>query len=94
MAKRVATAKNNFWRNGLSVSESKFSVLALAFLVLIAISVYMFITKGDISANQLDLIRTIIYAIAGINIAQGIRRVASVESEYDELDQKSEREAM
>ena len=94
MVKRARPARTDFWRNGLSVSESKFSVLVLAFLVLTAISVYMFVTKGDISANQLDLIRTIIYAIAGINIAQGIRRVASVENENDELDQKSEREAM
>ena len=76
--------KRHFWEDGLCVSEAKFSVLVLTFIIIFIVSVCMFVVEGDISQNQLDLTKTIIYAIAGINIANGIKKMAGYEGEESE----------
>lgn len=56
----------------LSVDEQKLSALILCLFVLIGITGYSYLVNGDISSNMKDLLETLIFAVAGINIAGSV----------------------
>ncbi len=72
----------HFWQDGLSVREAKFSVLALSFLIGFGFAIYFVIDIGDIPVNFQNLLMTIIYAIAGINIANSITSTMNMKKEH------------
>lgn len=53
----------------LSADEQKLSALILCLFGMAGIAGYSYLTSGDISSNMKDLIETLIFAIAGMNIA-------------------------
>jgi uncharacterized YccA/Bax inhibitor family protein len=59
----------SWWRDGISVDESKFSSLLVMLLVFCGIAIYSYFVDGDFSDNLLHLIGLFIGAITGINIA-------------------------
>lgn len=58
----------NFLKDGLSVDESKVSVLMLAFLVTLGFALWQFVTVGMMGAGILQLLAYEIGAITGINV--------------------------
>lgn len=57
----------SFWRDGLSVDETKTSTLMILLLVFSALAVHSYVTTGDFSLNLLNLIGFLIAAVTGIN---------------------------
>lgn len=60
----------NYFKDGLSVDETKVSVLMFAFLVALGFSLWQFATIGMIDAGMLQLLGMLIGAITGINIVE------------------------
>jgi hypothetical protein len=62
----------NGLRNFLSVDEMKISVLVMCFLSNFILIMYYFITKQNVDSGLLDLAKTLIYSIAGVNIGSAV----------------------
>ena len=60
-----------FWKNGLSIDETKTSTLIICLLVCMIFGGINYIIKGDITNNLTAIIQALIYAIAGVNITNG-----------------------
>jgi ABC-type antimicrobial peptide transport system permease subunit len=58
----------NFFRDGLSVDESKVSVLMFALVVTLGFALWQFVTVGVMGAGILQLLAYEIGAITGINV--------------------------
>lgn len=65
----------NFWENGLTVDESKVSVLVVSLLICVAFAGYSYVKNGDITENFTTIITTLIWGIAGVNVADRINSV-------------------
>lgn len=59
----------NFFRDGLSIDETRISSLMLAFFVTLGIGIKQLILTGDISSNLVTLLGYEIMGITGINVA-------------------------
>jgi len=83
--------KNNFWKDGLSISETKTSVLVILTLIgVMTAIVLVIIRQTDITPEFAGLLKSLIYSIAGVNgvkaISDSINRSNSYnDSEIDEL---------
>jgi hypothetical protein len=77
----------NYFKDGLSVDETKVSVLMFAFLVTLGFALWQFATIGLINAGMLQLLGMLIGAITGINIVDKIsnRNNHSSTDEYDNI---------
>jgi len=64
-----------FWKDGLSVDESKVSVLILAFIITLASCLFSYFTIGHIGDNLTKIITVLIYAVAGVNVADKIKSI-------------------
>jgi hypothetical protein len=62
----------NFWKDGLSIDESKISSLILMMLVCFGYAIYQCITLGDPTPGVIDLLKTLIYSVAGINLVSSL----------------------
>lgn len=60
---------SSYFRDGLSVDETKVSILMLGFLFTLGVALWQTIYEGDISINLLTLLSYEIMAVAGINVA-------------------------
>lgn len=78
----------NFWKDGLSIEESKFSILVCLLIVGFFFALYIYLTTGDFSDNLLELLKIIIIAITGINIANGFTQVANKIREFTNKNDK------
>lgn len=82
--------KVHFWVDGLSINESKVSTLIVCLLACISFAGYIYINKGDISNNLTTLTTTLIWGIAGVNIADKISGMvshnANANNEYNNYD--------
>lgn len=58
-----------FWQNGLSIDETKTSILIICLLICICFGGYAYSDKGDITNNLTSIIQTLIVAIAGVNVS-------------------------
>ena len=61
-----------FWKDGLSVDETKFSVLIILTIIYAIFMIIMYCIKEDVSSNLVLVFQTLVAAIAGINIAEAI----------------------
>lgn len=64
----------SYWQNGLSVDETKFSVLIGLLLLFSFLAGYIVIEKGDVPDNLTNLLYGFIAAVAGINIAHVFKK--------------------
>ena len=71
MKKETKDKIKHFWSNGLSVDETKFSVFIILLIIGFGYGLYDHYTNGDIALNLLELIKILIFSIAGLNIAKG-----------------------
>lgn len=75
----------NFLKDGLSVDETKISVLVLAFLATLGFSFYQLFTTGDMSDNLVTLLGYEIVAITGVNVADKVfPKKANESNNYDQ----------
>lgn len=68
----MAAARKAFWKNGLSIDETKTSALIICLFIVIIFACVHYHYMNDISNNLKDIIETLIYAIAGINIFSNV----------------------
>lgn len=61
--------KKGYWKDGLSVDETRFSVLVLMVLAGFGYALFSHYLTGDISDNLLSLVQTLIAGIVGVNVA-------------------------
>lgn len=61
--------KRSFWADGLSINETKFSVLVVMTVIGFGYSIYSHAATGDITNNLLDLVKFLVISIVGINCA-------------------------
>lgn len=61
--------RHNFWSDGLSIDETRFSVIVVMALVGFGYALFSHYRTGDITDNLLDLVELLVLSIAGINVA-------------------------
>lgn len=61
-----------FLKDGLSIDETRISILVLAFAFTLGFALYQVITIGDFSDNLLVLLGYEIMAVTGVNVADSI----------------------
>lgn len=66
--------KRSFWRDGLSIDESKFSVLIILTVVLFGYIMYCDITRGSINVELTEIMKGLIAAIVGVNVFEGMSK--------------------
>lgn len=77
--------KASFWKDGLSVKESKFSIIGVLLITGILYALFSHHSDGDITANLLDLVKALLMAFVGMN---GVDRVSSVfDKKYESNEQ-------
>ena len=64
--------KRNFWSDGLSINETRFSVLVVMTLSGFGYALFSHYSKGDITENLLELVRVLILSIVGVNVANSV----------------------
>lgn len=62
----------NFWKDGISINESKISILILMFVLTSLFCGYVYIQSGDISNNLTSVLLAQIASIAGVNSINAI----------------------
>jgi hypothetical protein len=76
---------SSFFKDGLSINETRMSALILVFIAGAGFSFYQVVKTGDIAEGLLSLLMYLIMAISGINISEsvmkGIKKKNSEESE-------------
>lgn len=61
--------KGSFWSDGLSIDETKFSVLVLSYFVAFIVLLFMCAKNNDIETVE-DITGLLLTAVFGINIAK------------------------
>jgi len=64
--------KKSFFLSSLSVDETRISALIICLILSFLFGGYNYIVAGDITANLANIITTLIYAIAGVNITNSV----------------------
>lgn len=59
----------NFLKDGLSIDETKASVLIVLTIVSVVFGLVMYKINGDITDNLVEIIKFLILSIAGVNVA-------------------------
>lgn len=72
--KKKRRERGSFFRDGLSIDETRMSVLIIVFLVGSCFSFFQVVKLGDLSGNLLSLIMYLIMAISGINISESVMK--------------------
>jgi hypothetical protein len=73
----------SWFRDGVSMDETRVSSLVLIFVITSLFALGMYYLHGDFSDNLLILGQTLIYSVAGVNVANGIK---SAVAEYKKND--------
>jgi len=69
---------NNFWTNGFSIEETKFSALVFVLLMAFIYVIYADIANGYIYTDKIfDVIKWLIAGIAGVNGLSALGRLNS-----------------
>lgn len=68
----------NFWSNGISVEEGKFSILIMLLIMAFGYVIYVDVTTGHMYTNSIfNVIKWLIAGIAGINGVNAISNLSS-----------------
>lgn len=73
--------KKSFWTDGLSINESRFSILISLLVIGSGFGFYQVVTDGDIANGLLTLLGYLIAAIAGVNITEAIANRGNKQNE-------------
>ena len=78
-------ARRGFLLSALSIDEARLSILILCLLLTIIFGGVNYVLVGDITANLTNIIITLIYAIAGVNITSSIVNSINNKGEKNEM---------
>ena len=78
-------AKKGFFLSFFSIEEARLSVLIICLLLTIIFGGVNYVLVGDITANLTNIIITLIYAIAGVNITSSIVNSVNKRGERSEM---------
>ena len=67
----------NWWKDGISINESKFSTLIFGFLIVIGFIIYFTFTRNESIEYLSNIAITLIWAIAGINGVKSLSEMLS-----------------
>lgn len=93
---RRKSKRDSFWSDGLSINETKFSVIVVMALVGFGYALYSHYRTGVIENSLLTLVLTLIYGIIGMNGVKFIsdslqrRRENGDQSNYNEYENSNE----
>lgn len=65
----------NFWKDGLSIDETKTSTLIILLIICILFALTFYVIVGDVTPNLVNIITALIYSVAGVNVAQSLAKV-------------------
>lgn len=82
----------NFWKDGISINETKASSLVVGFLVSIFYAIYTYHMVGDFSDNLLELLKLLIFAIAGVNGISGFAEIIKNAKDYNQISKEIKNE--
>lgn len=68
-----------FIRDGLSLDETRISILIIFFIIFSGFGIYQYHINKDITENLLNIILALIYCIAGVN---GVGKISEIISNY------------
>lgn len=75
----------SWWQNGISIDETKSSILILVFLLASIGSMIAYGFNGDITDNCLDFLKIMVFSIAGVN---GITTISNAVKGFNEMKNK------
>lgn len=58
---------NNWFEKIFTLNEFKISIVTICFFIVILLSIYIYLIKGDIPISLLDLDKTFLEIICGVN---------------------------
>ena len=64
-----------FWKDGLSVDESKISILIITFVVTLSCALISYFLNGAIGDNLTKIVSVLVYSVAGVNVADKIKNM-------------------
>lgn len=76
----------SFWRDGLSVDETKFSSIMLLLFIFSGIGIYMIYQVGDMPTNLTNFLYVLVGGITGINIVSRLSNKKSNTQQVDDSD--------
>jgi hypothetical protein len=87
---------NNYWKNGLSVNETRFSILGFLLIVGFIYTLIAYHINHEITSNLLDLVKTILFAFVGVNaidrVSQAYENRNQGGTEYELQDEVSDKD--
>lgn len=80
----------NFWKDGLSINETRISALIVGFIISLTYAIYAYHANGDISNNLLEVIKILVISIASINFAGKLSEgLANIKNNTKDVNQIS-----
>lgn len=92
--------KRSFWSDGLSIDETRFSVIVVMALVGFSYALFSHYRTGDITDNLLDLVELLVLSIAGINVAGYVadtfrsKRESRKQTDYNDVAREEQDQSM
>jgi hypothetical protein len=84
--KKIGSDVMNYFKDGLSVDESRISLLMLALAVTIGFALWQFATVGFIDPSMLTLLAYLIGAVTGLNIVDKFKQPSSGSNNFNNED--------
>lgn len=77
---------NSFWSDGLSIDETKFSILVISYMLAFSALLFMCIKNNDVETIE-DVTSLLLTAVFGINIAKTLVGQASTQLLINKAEQ-------
>ncbi|MCF8012229.1 MAG: hypothetical protein K9L56_13215 [Clostridiales bacterium] len=62
----------SYWKDGMSIDETKTSILILWLSIFLTATLISLFKNGEIPFELIEISKTLIYSIAGVNVANKI----------------------
>jgi hypothetical protein len=72
----------SFWKDGLSLDESRVSILMIFLIIFLMVILYIRFTEGRVDSQIIEITQTLILSVAGVNAINKFS--TSRGSDYDE----------
>lgn len=80
--------KKGFWVDGLSIKESKFSILGAMLIVVFIYSLIYHSITSDLTSELVDIFNSLLLAFVGVN---AVDRVSTAMEQEEVINQEEER---
>jgi hypothetical protein len=73
--------RKSFWKNGISIDESRVSVLMVLLIIFSVSTLYMYFIDKEVDLYIVEITKVLIVSVAGVN---AINLINNTEDDYDE----------